>query len=234
MSLLLGQLMQKNSLHSCYGYSPNQLVFGHNPSLPSILTNELPAMEDSTSELLKQHLNTIAESRKAFVECEDNEKLHRAIKSKLHPTASSIYELGDEVYYKQNDSDQWKGPGTVLRKENKQVIVKHESQHIRVHPCRLQLRNKYRNIDSNKDDSKDNLCEELNPQKDVNQLYLDVNENEDLIIKNNMIEIVRELNNNIINADINQLTSRISTLSLNEGEIELDDNIKINQNDSTK
>ena len=43
----------KNSLHNCYGYSPNQLVFGHNPSLPSILTNELPAMEDSTNELLK-------------------------------------------------------------------------------------------------------------------------------------------------------------------------------------
>ena len=28
----------KNSLHNCYGYSPKQLVFEHNPSLPSILS----------------------------------------------------------------------------------------------------------------------------------------------------------------------------------------------------
>ena len=31
----------KYSLYNFYGYGPNQLVFGHNPSLPSILTNEL-------------------------------------------------------------------------------------------------------------------------------------------------------------------------------------------------
>ena len=75
----------KNSLHICYGYSPNQLVFRHNPSLTSVLTNELPAMEDSSSELLRQHLNGTAESRKAFIECEAYEKLQRAIKSKLRP-----------------------------------------------------------------------------------------------------------------------------------------------------
>ena len=65
----------KSSLHNCHGYSPNQLVFGHNPSLPSVLTYGLPVMEDSTSKLLKRHLNAIAESRKAFIECEVNEKL---------------------------------------------------------------------------------------------------------------------------------------------------------------
>ena len=32
-------------------------------------------MEDSTNKLLKRHLNAIAESRKAFIECEANEKL---------------------------------------------------------------------------------------------------------------------------------------------------------------
>ena len=45
--------MQNNSLHNCYGYSPNQLFYGHNSSLPPILTNELPSMEDNTNELLK-------------------------------------------------------------------------------------------------------------------------------------------------------------------------------------
>ena len=63
-------------------------------------------MGDSTSELLKQHLDAIAETRKAFIACEANENLRRAIKSNLGPTTSLIYELGDEVYYKQNDSNQ--------------------------------------------------------------------------------------------------------------------------------
>ena len=60
-------------------------------------------MEDSTSKLLKLHLNAIAKSTNAFIECEANEKLCRAIKSKLRQTTSLIYELGDYVYYKQND-----------------------------------------------------------------------------------------------------------------------------------
>ena len=62
------------------------------------------------------------------------------------------------------------------------MIVKHGSQHIQVHPCWLQLRNKHQNINNIKDDSKDNnLCTELKAQKDVHQLYYDVNENEDLL-----------------------------------------------------
>ena len=32
----------KNSLHSFYGYSPDQLVFGHNPNLPSYLNEKPP------------------------------------------------------------------------------------------------------------------------------------------------------------------------------------------------
>ena len=92
-------------------------------------------MEDGTRKLLKRHLKAIAESRKAFIECEANEKLRRAIKSKLRSTTSLIYELVDEVYYKSNDSNQWKGPGTIIGKENKHMIVKHGSQHIQVHPC---------------------------------------------------------------------------------------------------
>ena len=33
----------KNTLHNLHGYSPNQLVFGRNPNLPSLLNDQLPA-----------------------------------------------------------------------------------------------------------------------------------------------------------------------------------------------
>ena len=39
----------KKSLHNVYGYSPNQLVFGRNPNLPSIINDKPPALEGTTS-----------------------------------------------------------------------------------------------------------------------------------------------------------------------------------------
>ena len=34
----------------------------------------------------------------------------------------------------------WEGPGIVIGKENKQILVKHGGQYIRVHSGRLQLK----------------------------------------------------------------------------------------------
>ena len=35
----------KNALQNRGGYSPNQLVFGHNTNTPSVLSDDLPALE---------------------------------------------------------------------------------------------------------------------------------------------------------------------------------------------
>ena len=48
-----------------------------------------------------------------------------------------LYQPGDFLYFKRNDSNQWKGPETVLGRENKQVLVKHDGVYIRIHACRL-------------------------------------------------------------------------------------------------
>ena len=50
-----------------------------------------------------------------------------------------MYDFGDLVYYKRKDSDKWKGPGKVIGKENKQILVKHRGYYVRVHPCSSQL-----------------------------------------------------------------------------------------------
>ena len=91
----------KNSLSNIFGCSPNQLVFGKNPNLPSVLTDEPPALENFTSsQVVADHLNTISAARKAFVEAESSDKLKRALVRKIRPTTSLIYEVGDKVYYK--------------------------------------------------------------------------------------------------------------------------------------
>ena len=51
------------------------------------------------------------------------------------------------VYYKRANNNDWKGPGTVIGQDGQQVLAKHVSTYIRVHPCKLQMVNHY--TDSN-------------------------------------------------------------------------------------
>ena len=45
---------------------------------------------------------------------------------------------GDRVFYKRNENAKWQGPGIVIGKDGKQVLVRHGGIYIRVHTCRLQ------------------------------------------------------------------------------------------------
>ena len=48
-----------------------------------------------------------------------------------------IYQPVDLVYFRSEAPNQWKGPGTVLGNENKQILVKYGGSHIRVYACQL-------------------------------------------------------------------------------------------------
>lgn len=128
----------RNSLHNFSGYSPNQLVFGYNPSLPNVMQNEASALETSTnSELVANHLNAMHSARRDFISIESNERIRRAL---LHQVRADDMERlcqGDSVYYKRDD-DKWHGPATVIGRDGKQVLVRHGGELYRVHTCRLQ------------------------------------------------------------------------------------------------
>ena len=125
----------KNTLHSVHRFSPNQLVFGRNPNLPSFLIDKLPALEGiCTSEVVASNLMYAA--RKQFIMCESSEKLRRALRHQVRTSITQSYKNGD-VFYKRNLCDRWLGPGTVIGWEHKQVLVKDGGTYVRVHPCRL-------------------------------------------------------------------------------------------------
>ena len=57
----------KNSLHSVYGYSPNQLVFGCNPNFLSCLNDIRPALEGTTlSEVVATNFNALHAAHEAL------------------------------------------------------------------------------------------------------------------------------------------------------------------------
>ena len=61
----------KNSLSSNSGFSPAQLVFSRNTSLPNFIRNILPAQEVITKSIdTPSHLTTLHAARKAFIESE--------------------------------------------------------------------------------------------------------------------------------------------------------------------
>ena len=127
----------KNSLQMWSGFSSYQLVFGQNPKLPDIFNAKLPQLENVTnSEIVAMHLNALHSARKAFIETENCNKIKLALKHKIR-TRLEKYETGENVYYKREDSNRWKGPAMVIGQDKQLIFLRHGGAVIRVSVNRL-------------------------------------------------------------------------------------------------
>ena len=101
----------RNALCTYTGFSPNQLVFGFNPALPNFANNKLPAMGGClASDVVRTNLVAMHAAREEFVKMESNAKLQKAFSSNMRQTDAADIDIGDEVFYKRNESNEWKGP----------------------------------------------------------------------------------------------------------------------------
>ena len=133
-------LNAKNSLANGHGFSPFQLVFGQNPKLPSIFNGKPPAFTPSdTNQVLNDNLIALHEAKEAFISSENSEKIRSALSTNIRTSGDAKFITGNKVYYKRANDRRWKGPASVLGQDGQQVLVKHGSHYIRVHPCRLTL-----------------------------------------------------------------------------------------------
>ena len=129
----------RNSLQNCHGFSPNQLVFGRNPAIPSVFDSS-PAQLESlcASQLVADNINAMHAARRDFVCNESNERIRRALLHQIRHDDEEIFQNGENVYYKRNDDNRWRGPGVVIGRDGKQILVRHGGVYVRVHICRLQ------------------------------------------------------------------------------------------------
>ena len=128
----------KNALQNCGGYSPNQLVFGRNVNMPTVLEDKLPALESNTSsDIIRKNLEALHSARKNFIQAESSERIRRALRHNVHTYADESFNNGDRVYYKQKKRSGWSGPATVLGQDDQFVLVRRGSSCFRVHPCQL-------------------------------------------------------------------------------------------------
>ena len=106
----------------------------------NILINKLESLESLESYTSVKGSNIQLNNCQSF-ECnaitksEACKKLRRGIRAKTRTVASLTYEPGDILYFKQENSNLWKGPHTVIGRENKQILVKYGETYLRVHVC---------------------------------------------------------------------------------------------------
>ena len=139
---LMWAVHAKNTLINIFGFSPYQLVFGRNPSIPGNSTNKLPALTSETSSAtVANHLNALKHSREAYMQAENSNRIQRALRGKVFEGTHQRFIVGDSVYYKRNNSKSWEGPGKVLAQDGAQVLIKSGARSlIKVHPCKLVLK----------------------------------------------------------------------------------------------
>ena len=66
-------------------------------------------------------------------------KLRTALRHKIRPITTMIYNQGDNVFYKRVNSKEWKGPAEVIGKDDHQVFVKNGGIFVPIPSCSLHL-----------------------------------------------------------------------------------------------
>ena len=119
------------------GFSPFQIVYGTNPNIPGI-TNSIPASLSTNfeSEDVRKHLERIDEARNAFREADNNERIKRALKSRIQASNHEFYSNGDKVFFKEIKKNEWSGPGKDIGQDGKVVFIRYGNKLIRVHSTR--------------------------------------------------------------------------------------------------
>ncbi|KAL5272502.1 hypothetical protein ACHWQZ_G000641 [Mnemiopsis leidyi] len=134
----------KNSLTNTYGFSPHQLVFGTNPRLPGNWGDMSPGTlnHEDMVKIVGDHLNALAIARQKFIEMEASDKLKRALQQRIYPQTNIQYCSGDDVFFKRDNKKFWYGPAIVVGHIANQVLIKHGGYIVRVHPCKVILKEK--------------------------------------------------------------------------------------------
>ena len=134
----------KNSLTNTYGFSTHQLVFGTNPRLPGNWGDVNPGTlnHEDMVKIVGDHLNALAIARQKFIELEANDKLKRALQQRIYPQTNIKYCSGDIVFFKRDNRKFWYGPAIVVGHIANQVLIKHGGYIVRVHPCKVVLKEK--------------------------------------------------------------------------------------------
>ena len=221
----------KNTLQMVEGFSPYQLVYGRNPKIPSILNDDPPALEGTTTcEVFAKHLNTLHAGRKAFLQAESSNRIRRALKHNIRPVENN-FENGDNVYYKRENSNKWKGPGKVIGQDGKVVIIKHGIYTVRAHSSRV-IKTTYefsKDNPRNTNNISNGFVSQNEDSSNRNHWIDDEYDFEDVIREKSQNSILEESQNSILEESQNPIEKSISNIVYLPKKGEVVDYIPVNE-----
>ena len=123
-SLLRTALFTKNMMTNKDGFSSYQIVTGSQPRIPGVPYNDPPGNEaETSSEAVRKGLSNIFSTRQKYVSVENNERIKKALNSRIPPPKLEFYENGEEVWYRHGKEGIWEGPATVIGQRNKVIYI---------------------------------------------------------------------------------------------------------------
>ena len=159
-------LIAKNSLLNITGFS-HQIVFGRNPKIPSLFDATASSLEGTTSSSsVADFLNSLQSAREAYTMAENSERIRRALRAKVRDVVIET-QPGDEVFYKRNADNLWRGPGTVVGSEGPVIFVKHGGGIVKVHKTRLRHSREDLNPQDEQDKAASHTCQATDQRIDA-------------------------------------------------------------------
>ena len=75
-------------------------------------------------------------ARRTFTKVESSERIYKALKHKVR-VSNEFFCKGDKVFFKKDDCNRWRGPGTVIGQDGKIGFIRYGEQLVMVASCRL-------------------------------------------------------------------------------------------------
>ena len=159
-------LNAKNTEPNNKGHSSFQIVYGANPKVPGIINSTPASLEvEFTYSDIKKHLMRLNLARLAFLQADNDERLKRAISSRINSYNEEFFEIGDLVSFKEEDKNKWMGPGKVIGVDGKVLIIKYGNNSRRIHKSIAIKRGKEFQHNENKKNRKVSKTTKINQQQ---------------------------------------------------------------------
>ena len=85
------------------------------------MTDKPPALEGTICEQVTEHIRALHATRKAYTGAESSKRICRALHKQIRTLDN--FGMGDAVYFKQADGNEWQGPGEVIGQDGTVVFV---------------------------------------------------------------------------------------------------------------
>ena len=154
----------KNMQITRRGFSPRQLMFGHQGVIPGISEgnpiNFEPIVE---SDIFKKEFINRQRSEALFRQVDASERIKKALTQNVHGYVNYQYKEGEKVLFKEDGKNRWSGPAVVLGVEGSKIRVMYSGYPRTVPSCRTMPFDEVRHIDEeesidlNSEDDKDEI-----------------------------------------------------------------------------